>query len=70
PRPLNAFMFFRLWCQSKINRSVESDHRIISRISGHYWRMLPQAEKDIYYAMAEKAKIEHSIKYPNYRYAP
>ncbi|KAL0577406.1 hypothetical protein V5O48_004571 [Marasmius crinis-equi] len=72
PRPRNAFMIFRSeHCgQSKITRSVEHDHRHISRIIGHLWNKLPEEKKEIYRAKAEREKFEHNMKYPNYRFAP
>ncbi|KAG7085889.1 hypothetical protein E1B28_003423 [Marasmius oreades] len=72
PRPRNAFMIFRSeqCTQTKITRSVEHDHRHISRIIGHLWNNLSEAEKDVYRAKAEREKFEHTIKYPNYRFTP
>ncbi|GLB36570.1 putative high mobility group [Lyophyllum shimeji] len=72
PRPRNAFMIFRseFWAGSKISKSVEHDHRHISRIIGHCWNQLPEEEKDVWRRRAEQEKIEHSKKYPGYRFSP
>ncbi|KAJ8075772.1 hypothetical protein PM082_021402 [Marasmius tenuissimus] len=72
PRPRNAFMIFRSehCSQSKISRSVEHDHRHISRIIGHLWNKLPEDKKEVYRQKAEREKFEHTMKYPNYRFAP
>ncbi|KAF5377219.1 hypothetical protein D9615_006392 [Tricholomella constricta] len=72
PRPRNAFMIFRseFWADSKISKSVERDHRHISRIIGHCWNQLPEEEKDVWRRKAEEEKIEHAKRYPGYRFSP
>jgi HMG (high mobility group) box len=72
PRPRNAFMIFRneFWAEAKISRSVEHDHRHISRIIGHCWNQLPDAEKNKWRQKAEQEKLEHIMKYPGYRFTP
>lgn len=71
-RPRNAFMIFRseFWAGEKITRSVEHDHRHISRIIGHCWNQLPDAEKDKWRQKAEQEKLDHFMKYPGYRFTP
>lgn len=54
----------------KISRSVERDHRHISRIIGYYWNKLPESEKDVWRRKAEQEKSEHLRKYPGYRFTP
>jgi hypothetical protein len=72
PRPRNAFMIFRseFWAGEKISRSVEHDHRHISRIIGHCWNQLPDLEKDKWREKAEQEKLDHIMKYPGYRFSP
>lgn len=72
PRPRNAFMIFRseFWAGEKISRTVEHDHRHISRIIGHCWNQLPEAEKDKWREKAEQEKLDHIMKYPGYRFSP
>ncbi|KAG5715911.1 Repressor ROX1 [Termitomyces sp. T112] len=72
PRPRNAFMIFRseFWAGAKISKSVEHDHRHISRIVGHCWNQLTEEEKAVWRRRAEQEKIEHQIKYPGYRFSP
>lgn len=72
PRPRNAFMIFRseFWAQEKISKSVERDHRHISRIIGHCWNQLPEEEKDLWRRKAELEKVEHGKRYPGYRFSP
>ncbi|KAF8640694.1 hypothetical protein AX17_000350 [Amanita inopinata Kibby_2008] len=72
PRPRNAFMIFRSeFCAGKkILRSVERDHRHISRIVGYCWNKLSESEKDIWRDKAEQEKMDHSRKYPGYHFTP
>ncbi|KAG6857652.1 hypothetical protein H0H87_010221 [Tephrocybe sp. NHM501043] len=72
PRPRNAFMIFRseFAAKTKISKSVEHDHRHISRIVGHCWNNLNDDQKQIYRDKARDEKREHSIKYPDYRFTP
>ncbi|KAG6837209.1 hypothetical protein H0H93_013077 [Arthromyces matolae] len=72
PRPRNAFMIYRseFWVKSQISKTVEHDHRHISRIIGHCWNQLPEDQKDYWRGRAEKEKLDHAIKYPGYRFSP
>lgn len=64
-------MIFRSeFSQEKIKRTVERDHRHISRIIGHYWNQLPESEKAVWRLKAEQEKADHMKKYPGYRFTP
>jgi hypothetical protein len=65
-------MIFRseFWAEEKITRTVERDHRHISRIIGHCWNQMPEAEKSVWRLKAEQEKLEHGKKYPGYRFMP
>ncbi|KAF9535773.1 hypothetical protein CPB83DRAFT_33149 [Crepidotus variabilis] len=71
-RPRNAFMIFRseFWAGEKIDRTVEHDHRHISRIIAHYWNRMSDDEKQVWRVRAEEEKIEHMKKNPGYRFKP
>lgn len=71
PRPPNAFIVFRscLWSNEDF-RSLESDHRNVSRIAGERWRNLSDDEKEPFVQMAKEAKALHAKMYPNYKYSP
>ncbi|KAG1841320.1 hypothetical protein DFJ58DRAFT_75727 [Suillus subalutaceus] len=71
PRPPNAFIVFRscLWSNEDF-RSLESDHRNVSRIAGERWRNLSDDEKEPFVQMAKEAKALHANMYPNYKYSP
>ena len=72
PRPPNAFMIFRseLWRKEKVKRTVERDHRNISRIAGALWNRLSTTDQVPYRRAAEEAKRIHAQLYPDYKYAP
>ncbi|KAJ6627013.1 high mobility group box domain-containing protein, partial [Mycena sp. CBHHK59/15] len=72
PRPRNAFMLFRsdFWAKQKITKTVEADHRHISRIIGHCWSELSEEEKFEWRVKADIEKLEHAKMYPNYRFTP
>ncbi|CAA7260017.1 unnamed protein product [Cyclocybe aegerita] len=72
PRPRNAFMIFRseFSTGAKIKRDVEHDNRQISRIAGHCWNQMSEADKEPWRLKAEQEKLEHMRKYPDYRFTP
>ncbi|KAI0757418.1 hypothetical protein C8Q80DRAFT_1265346 [Daedaleopsis nitida] len=72
PRPPNAFMIFRseLWASEKIKKTVERDHRQISRIAGELWNNLSAGERIPYQVKAEEAKRLHALAHPDYKYTP
>ena len=69
PRSPNAFMFYSQ--RQRINsRQLGMNQQILSTIIGKKWHNLSESQKNHYKEMAEKAKSEHKIKYPNYKYIP
>lgn len=72
PRPANAFVIFRSkYCtQYKIDKTIEHDHRHVSRMAGWTWKNMTAAEKKPYQDEAKARKAEHAIKYPGYRFKP
>ncbi|KAF8665087.1 hypothetical protein AX16_000555 [Volvariella volvacea WC 439] len=70
PRPRNPFIIFRTEEMTKISRSIEHDHRHISRIIAHMWNKLPESDKQYWRRRADMEKLEHERKYPDYRFTP
>ncbi|KII94425.1 hypothetical protein PLICRDRAFT_60514, partial [Plicaturopsis crispa FD-325 SS-3] len=72
PRPPNAFMLYRsdFWAKQKVTTTVERDHRHISRIAGHCWNNLSDAERAPYKRRAEAEKVRHAREHPEYKYTP
>ena len=59
-----------IWAKEKITKSVEHDHRHISRIIGHCWNQMPEEDKNVWRRRAAQEKLEHERKYPGYRFMP
>lgn len=72
PRPRNAFMLFRsaFHREKRLAKTVEKDHRHISRIIGLCWAELSEADKDVWRQKAELEKQQHALAYPDYRFKP
>jgi len=69
PRSPNAFMFYSQ--RQRINsRQLGMNQQMLSTIIGKKWHNLSESQKNHYKEMADKAKSEHKIKYPNYKYIP
>ncbi|ORY92076.1 high mobility group box domain-containing protein [Syncephalastrum racemosum] len=68
---MNCFMTYRLEKQKEIAQKCPgANHRDISKIIANWWRKEPEDIKKQYRDIAEVNKLEHSQKYPNYKYAP
>jgi HMG (high mobility group) box len=73
PRPLNSFFLFKTdWLAKRkaLLAGIEQDHRQLNRMASSEWRRLPPEAKQRFKDAANKAKLEHAIKYPGYRFAP
>jgi hypothetical protein len=49
---------------------IEQDHRQLNRMASSEWRKLPPEAKQRFKDAAYQAKVEHSMKYPGYRFTP
>ncbi|KAH9964537.1 hypothetical protein BC827DRAFT_940706 [Russula dissimulans] len=73
PRPLNCFFLFKTdWLAKRksLLSGIEQDHRQLNRMASSEWRKLPPEAKQRFRDAAYQAKVEHSIKYPGYRFTP
>ena len=73
PRPLNCFFLFKTdWLAKRksILAGIEQDHRQLNRMASSEWRKLSPEAKQPFKDAAYQAKLEHSIKYPGYRFTP
>lgn len=73
PRPLNCFFLFKSdWLAKRKSFlvGIEQDHRQLNRMASSEWRKLPQEVKQRFKDAAHKAKVEHAMKYPEYRFMP
>ncbi|KAG0311465.1 Transcription factor Sox-2 [Linnemannia gamsii] len=67
PRPANSFMLYRAENGKKYPGLVATE---LSAKLGEAWRKEPQEIRDRYDEMAEQAKRDHALKYPDYKFAP
>jgi hypothetical protein len=73
PRPLNSFFLFKTdWLAKRksLLAGIEQDHRQLNRMASSEWRKLPPEAKQQFKDAAYQAKVEHSMKYPGYRFTP
>lgn len=73
PRPLNCFFLFKAdWLAKRKSLlvDIEQDHRQLNRMASSEWRKLPQDVKQRFKDAARRAKVEHAMKYPEYRFTP
>ncbi|KAL9559251.1 hypothetical protein MBANPS3_000518 [Mucor bainieri] len=70
-RPINSFMAYRSRIQADIREFCPTaNHRVISKIIARWWAAIDETEKDVYRAIAAKAKKDHLEKYPGYTFRP
>ncbi|CAG8682329.1 7224_t:CDS:1, partial [Acaulospora colombiana] len=74
PRPSNAFISFKSSLRDGPQKQ-EYAYRLnkgenIGVVAQQLWLALPPEEKDKWYAAAKKAKAEHALKYPDYKFKP
>jgi len=71
PRPQNCFMLYRKDVRAEFNQRGETlSVADSSRIAAERWKELPQEEKNFWHALYEIVKMQHSVKYPDYKYQP
>ncbi|KIJ92023.1 hypothetical protein K443DRAFT_126059 [Laccaria amethystina LaAM-08-1] len=70
PGPPNPFMLFRadLVEQKHVPGSVETNHGSLSKTIGNCWRTLTLEEKRVWEVRAKRAKADHKIQYPEYKF--
>lgn len=71
PRPPNAWILFRK-AKSKQLRETNPSMSVgeISAEASRQWRAMSDEDQGFYKQMAEEAKRQHMIQYPDYRYKP
>ena len=74
PRPPNSFMIYRKEKHAEIKSQYHScrslNNNIISKVIANMWKQEPLDVKEKYIQMADDAKKEHLLKYPDYKYKP
>ncbi|KAF8147933.1 high mobility group box domain-containing protein, partial [Mycena galopus ATCC 62051] len=73
-RPRNAFICFRsAYVKAEKSESARPEtinQTAMSCSAGAVWRGLSAEERRPYIVMAQEEKLEHALKYPDYRYTP
>ncbi|KAK2629654.1 hypothetical protein QTJ16_000474 [Diplocarpon rosae] len=71
PRPMNCFIIFRTQVQASVARDNPDLSTIhISQIISQMWRTAPAVLVQHYKGLAQKAKEEHALLYPDYSFRP
>nr|ANW09609.1 MATA_HMG-box [Stenocarpella maydis] len=71
PRPPNAWIIFRSEKAKKVREENPTmTNGEVSKEVSRLWHASSQEVQDFYRSMAEEAKKQHQLKYPNYRYKP
>ncbi|KAJ4472982.1 high mobility group box domain-containing protein [Lentinula aciculospora] len=73
PRPPNSWILFR--ADTMRDSEFRANHpkasqSMMSKVISAMWRNASQEVKDQYELHAEKAKLDHMIKYPDYHFCP
>lgn len=69
-RPPNAFMLFRKDWSSHHRKALGLKNGEVSHATGEIWGRMPVQEKEIWEGLAEKAKVAHELRYPDYVFKP
>jgi hypothetical protein len=71
PRPRNSFIIFRQYHHDKVkDRNPTWSNNEISKYLGQQWRNLSSHDKHQWQQAAEKERLQHAEKYPEYVYNP
>ncbi|ORZ14462.1 hypothetical protein BCR41DRAFT_292955, partial [Lobosporangium transversale] len=67
PRPLNCFFIYRRE-NAKAYRGMIAP--VLSAKLANDWKNETPERQQYYMELAEKAKVEHKLAYPNYKFTP
>ncbi|GBC03788.1 hypothetical protein RclHR1_05320005 [Rhizophagus clarus] len=71
PRPKNCFMAYREHMQHKVlAENPGMNNKVVSIIAAQMWNKEPEDVKQFWKERAQQLKLEHKIKYPDYKFAP
>lgn len=70
PRPPNSFIIYSIYERPKLKLLCpQLSHNEISKLLGQNWNKLSLEERDSYKNKAKELKMEHAVKYPNYKFS-
>ncbi|CAB4487638.1 uncharacterized protein OCT59_021946 [Rhizophagus irregularis] len=71
PRPKNCFMAYREHMQHKVlAENPGMNNKLVSVIAAQMWNKESDDVKQFWKDRAQQLKLEHKIKYPDYKFAP
>jgi hypothetical protein len=71
PRPKNCFMAYREHMQHKVlAENPGMNNKLVSVIAAQMWNKESEDVKQFWKERAQQLKLEHKIKYPDYKFAP
>ncbi|CAJ0851444.1 3102_t:CDS:2, partial [Entrophospora sp. SA101] len=71
PRPKNCFMAYREHIKEKfLIENPGINNKVVSVLAANMWNNEPEDVKEHWRERAKQLKLEHKIKYPNYKFKP
>ncbi|KAF9471775.1 HMG-box, partial [Pholiota conissans] len=70
PRPRNAYIMFRSYYIQTNCGSGKKKQDDISKVASNVWNNMTEEEKQPFIQAAFEEKIQHKLKYPDYKYKP
>ncbi|CAG8533951.1 5037_t:CDS:2 [Paraglomus occultum] len=71
PRPKNCFMAYREHIKEKfLAENPGMNNKVVSVLAANLWNNEPEEVKEFWRERAKQLKIEHKLKYPDYKFKP
>ncbi|CAG8573543.1 8675_t:CDS:1 [Funneliformis caledonium] len=71
PRPKNCFMAYREHIKEKfLSEDPGMNNKVVSVLAANMWNNEPEDVKEYWRERAKQLKIEHKLKYPDYKFKP
>ncbi|CAG8573899.1 7944_t:CDS:1 [Acaulospora colombiana] len=71
PRPKNCFMAYREHIKEKfLAENPGMNNKVVSVLAANKWNSEPEDVKEFWRERAKQLKIEHKLKYPDYKFKP
>jgi hypothetical protein len=71
PRPKNCFMAYREHIKEKfLLENPGMNNKVVSVLAANMWNNEPEDVKELWRERAKQLKIEHKLKYPDYKFKP
>jgi len=71
PRPKNCFMAYREHIKEKfLSENPGMNNKVVSVLAANMWNNEPEDVKELWRERAKQLKIEHKLKYPDYKFKP